>query len=275
MIPYFYKDEDFSIIIKSILKDMKINKIKYITNGWTNFVFQVYTDNGQYFFRFPRDKFWAKAIVKECIFSKYIKGKTNYNTVELELHTDNKKRYFSVHRKVEGTALADVMDKLSDSEIKKVSYQISDFMFQLHNIKIEKDLYDLNIYDLKLVDFLNELLTCHIEKKEKSFWKMNERVQDECNNLVHGDLNSSNILLDKNKNISGIIDWSFGGISNKYYDIARIIGRCPQSFKDEIIKSYEEIEKKNLNLPELNNKIVLWKNIDNSYINYMKKVGII
>ena len=92
--------------------------------------------------------------------------------------------------------------------------------------------------------------------------------------LVHGDLNSSNILLDENNHVTAIIDFGFGGFGNPYFDIARIIGRCPDTFKDEIIKSYERISNEQLNYPVLNDEITIWENIDNSYINYMKKIGI-
>lgn len=50
------------------------------------------------------------------------------------------------------------------------------------------------------------------------FWK-ESKIDDSCNNLVHGDLNLSNVLLDDNNNVAAIIDfdWWFG---DKYDDIS-------------------------------------------------------
>ena len=67
---YFEIDEDFNKIIQQRLKDIK--NIKLIPTGWTNIVFEVETAKNNYFFRFPRDEFWARTIVKDYEFAKYI-----------------------------------------------------------------------------------------------------------------------------------------------------------------------------------------------------------
>lgn len=271
---YFSLDEDFSRIIKNSLSDKEIINIKPISTGWTNIVFEVSTTIGNYFFRFPRDNFWIRTIVKDYEFSKFINGKTDFNTVKLELHYDNGRPY-SIHKKIEGIVLADVMNKLSNEQIKTVSKDISKFMYQLHNIKFDNnEIFDITNIGLNLTDFLNELLDLHVSQNDKVFWKYEEFKNKEHDTLVHGDLNSSNILLDNNYHVAAIIDFGFGGFGNPYFDISRIIGRCPVTFKDEIIKSYEELSCKDLDYNTLNKEIKIWENIDNSYINYMRKVGI-
>ncbi len=271
---YFSLDEDFSRIIKNSLSDKEIINIKPISTGWTNIVFEVSTTAGNYFFRFPRDNFWIRTIVKDYEFSKFINGKTDFNTVKLELHYDNGRPY-SIHKKIEGIVLADVMNDLSNEQIKTVSKDISKFMYQLHNIKFDSnDIFDITNIGLNLTDFLNELLDLHVSQNDKVFWKYEEFKNKEHDTLVHGDLNSSNILLDNNYHVAAIIDFGFGGFGNPYFDISRIIGRCPVTFKDEIIKSYEELSCKDLDYNTLNKEIKIWENIDNSYINYMRKVGI-
>ena len=271
---YFSLDEDFSRIIKNSLSDKEIINIKPISTGWTNIVFEVSTTAGNYFFRFPRDNFWIRTIVKDYEFSKFINGKTDFNTVKLELHYDNGRPY-SIHKKIEGIVLADVMNDLSNEQIKTVSKDISKFMYQLHNIKFDSNnIFDITNIGLNLTDFLNELLDLHVSQNDKVFWKYEEFKNKEHDTLVHGDLNSSNILLDNNYHVAAIIDFGFGGFGNPYFDISRIIGRCPVTFKDEIIKSYEELSCKDLDYNTLNKEIKIWENIDNSYINYMRKVGI-
>ena len=180
-----------------------------------------------------------------------------------------------MHKKIEGTPLADKMNDLSPEEIKIVCNDISKFMYQLHHVDFQNDeIFDTKNIGLNLTDFLDELLNFHVSIEDKVFWKYEEFKKKDHNTLVHGDLNSSNILLDENNHISAVIDFGFGGFGNPYFDISRIIGRCPESFKDEIIKDYESLSEKQLDYNMLDDEIKIWNSIDNSYIKYMKKIGI-
>lgn len=270
---YFNLNDNFEEIIKDALKDKRIHNLKQIPTGWTNIVYEVETDEGNFFFRFPRDEFWSRTIVKDYEFSKYIHQKTDFNTVKLELFYDNG-RPFSVHKKIPGTPLAENMNSLSSSEIKDVSNDISKFMYQLHCLSYNKNnIFTIDNIGLELPEFLDELLNVHVAKSDMNFWNPSSLSSNEdC--LVHGDLNSSNILLDENNHVTAIIDFGFGGFGNKYNDIGRIIGRCPSSFKDEIIKSYEAYSNEKLDNKFLDSNIDIWTNIDNSYINYMRTIGI-
>ena len=57
-------------------------------------------------------------------------------------------------------------------------------------------------------------------------------------------------------------------------DISRIIGRCPEDFKEEIVSAYESLENQNLDIKTLDKNIDAWSSIDGGYINYMTKIGI-
>lgn len=272
MSTYFKADENFDQIIQDNLQDKRINDITRITTGWTNIVYEVETDEGNYFFRFPRDDFWARTIIKDYEFGKYIYKKTNFNTIQLSISYD-KNRPFSIHKKIEGIPLAEKMNNLTPTEIEEVSKEIADFMYQLHSMEYDNNnIFKTDNIGLKLTDFLDELLKKHVSKEDIKFWSISDNNENSC--LVHGDLNSSNIILDENNHVSGIIDFGFGGFGNKYDDIARIIGRCPESFKESIIKNYEKYSNSKLNINRLNQDIDKWSNIDKSYINYMKKIGI-
>lgn len=271
---YFSLDEDFEKIIKNTLNDKEVTAINQITTGWTNIVFEVATTEGNYFFRFPRDEFWIKVIVKDYQFAKFIYGKTDFETVRLMLFYDNN-RPFSVHKKIEGYSLASKMNELTQEQVNIISNDISKFMYQIHNVKFDKnEIFDIDNIGLNLIDFLDELLKVHVHPEDKKFWKYDEFNKKEHSCLVHGDLNSSNILLDENNRVSAIIDFGFGGFGNKYFDIARIIGRCPTNFKDEIVKSYESLSHNKIDETVLNTEIDIWTNIDNAYINYMRGIGI-
>ena len=273
---FFKLDDDFNRIIGESLKDKKITKIKFIPTGWTNIVYEVETNDGNYFFRFPRDEFWSRTIVKDYEFAKYINNKTDFKTIDLKLLYDGK-RPFSMHKKIEGVPLAEKMNSLNDEEVKKISDDISKFMYQLHNIDYKKeDIFTIDNIGVDLKDFLDELLSYHIKEENRKFWDINQNEKENKNEpcLVHGDLNSSNILLDENNHISAVIDFGFGGYGNKYDDIARIIGRCPEKFKSAIVDSYEKYSKDNLNKDVLDKNIKTWSNIDNSYIEYMREIKI-
>ena len=271
---YFKLEDNFEKIINKALQNKKINKIKLIPTGWTNIVYEVEAEDGEYFFRFPRDEFWSRTIVKDCEFAKYIHNKTDFNTVQLQLFYDNG-RPFSMHKKIPGTPLAEKMNSLNDEEVKKVSKDIAKFMYQMHNVEYsENEIFNnANNIGLNLNEFLDELLNVHVSSEDIKFWH-NIPVTKEKNCLVHGDLNSSNILLDDNNNISAVIDFGFGGFGNKYDDVARIIGRCPENFKKDIVESYEEYSNSKLDSKVLDNNIQTWSNIDNAYINYMETIGI-
>lgn len=270
---YFNLNDDFEKIIKTTLSDKKILNLNQIPTGWTNIVYEVETNDGNFFFRFPRDEFWSRTIVKDYEFSKYIYNKTDFDTVKLKLFYDNS-RPFSVHKKIPGTPLAEKMNNLDSNEIKNISGDISKFMYQLHCLDFDKSqIFETTNIGLELPDFLNELLNVHVDKKDMNFWDPSSLSSNE-NCLVHGDLNSSNILLNEDNKVTAIIDFGFGGFGNKYNDIGRIIGRCPDTFKNEIIKSYEAYSNAKLDNNFLDSNIKIWSNIDNSYINYMRKIGI-
>ena len=270
---FFKIDDNFEKIIKNTLKNKKIQTLKQITTGWTNIVYEVETDDENYFFRFPRDEFWSRTIVKDCEFANYIYKKTEFNTSNLQLYYDDG-RPFSVHKKIKGTPLAKKMDNLTDSEIENVGKDIAKFMYELHNVHFEeKEVFKTNNIGLKLTDFLEELLTLHVSEKDREFWEMGKN-NNRCENLVHGDLNPSNVLLDENNKVTAIIDFGFGGFGDKYDDLSRIIGRTPEKFKNQIVKNYEAYSNKEVDMKILDDKIEKWDNIDKGYINYMRSIGI-
>ena len=276
---FFTVDEDYKEIITKALKedfdDIEINNLRFIETGWTNIVYEVSTSKGDFFFRFPRDQFWERTIVKDYQFAKYINGKTSFKTVDLELK-ENEGRPFSMHQKIHGTPLALKMNDMPEEEVKKVSKQIAQFMYEMHSLDYDpKEIFSISNIGLDLQDFIDELLSKHVSKEDNEFWYDNNFIEkSEPDVLVHGDLNSSNIILDDDNNISAVIDFGFGGFGNKYCDISRIIGRCNERFKPEIIKSYEEIANEELNKEMVDDKIAVWSNIDSGYINYMRKIGI-
>ena len=204
----------------------------------------------------------------------YIYQKTSFNTCQLELKRDEG-RPFSMHKKIVGTPLAEKIEQLSEEEIAQVSEDIAKFMAELHQLDFQKEkIFTINDIGLNLSEFLDELLTKHVSKEDRAFWKFADTVEKpEC--LVHGDLNLSNVLLDNSNKVTAIIDFGFAGYGNIYDDVARILSRnCPKNFKQEIIRNYEKYAQTKLDVEKLEGKITEWINIDQGYINYMRGIGI-
>ena len=64
---FFTTADPLDEIIRETINDKIVLKTKHILTGWTNIVIEVTTDKGAYFFRFPRNPFWSKMIVKDFI----------------------------------------------------------------------------------------------------------------------------------------------------------------------------------------------------------------
>ncbi len=276
---FFVIDENFENIIDKSLKDVMgvslISSIKPIYTGWTNIVYRVTADNGNYYLRFPRDEFWIRTIVKDYQFASFINGKTSFQTVDLKLAYDNG-RPFSIHKEFEGASLAERLEKMNNEEISRISKELAKFMFEIHNVKFDKsEIFSIDNIGLELNDFITELLDKHVSNEDKEFWMSNnfEFSGNRC--LVHGDLNLSNVILDNNNHIAAVIDFGFSGFGNKYFDLARVLSRnYPPIFRDYIINSYEELEGASLDIAELDKNVDTWKKIDSGYMNYMIKIGI-
>ena len=273
---FFVPEENFNNMIKEALPGKKIEKLNLISTGWTNIVYEAKTKDGDsYFFRFPRDNFWGRTIVKDCQFAGFIQGKTSYHTADLKLLKDDE-RSFSMHKKVEGRALTEKLDSLTPEETDQITYEIADFMYQLHNVDYkDQKIFSCDNIGVNLVDFLDELIGLHLDADARRFWNYNEFRKKENSCLVHGDFNPGNIIVDENNHIAAVIDFGFSGYGNKYFDIARILSRKPSpEFKKGIIEHYEEISGEKLDREMLETEIKVWEDIDSGYIKYMRGIGI-
>ncbi|MDO4611923.1 MAG: aminoglycoside phosphotransferase family protein [Candidatus Saccharibacteria bacterium] len=259
MADFFTPSDPLNKIIAETFPEKKILQSEHILTGWTNIVIEVLTDDGSYFFRFPRNPFWARMIVKDAAVCNFVEGKTSFYTPQMELHYDAAGRPFSVHRKIEGYTLGDRIYHLSHTALTGVAYDTAKFIKELSGIDLrgapEKVKYPLS-------DFLHELdyehYVSHIDEDHK-FIKETETGQ-----LVHGDLNLGNILLDENDKMIGVIDFCFAGTGNPQMDTARVLSRpVPEEFEAEFLAQFED-----------NSKVArmkdAWKNIDNGYAEHIR-----
>ncbi len=256
---FFTLADPLDKIIKETMLDKKIQKTEHILTGWTNIVIEVTTNDGAYFFRFPRNPFWSRMIVKDAAVCNFVDGKTNYYTPQMKLCYDALKRPFSVHKKIEGYTLKDRIYHLSHTALMGTAYEVAKFIKELSNIDLrgapEKVKYPLS-------DFLHELDYEHYSKHIDADHKFIKKT--ELKNLVHGDLNLGNILLDKKDKVIGVIDFCFAGTGNPNMDVARIVSRpVPEEFEKAFLDYFDDVD-------EILRMKKAWQNIDNGYAEHIR-----
>ena len=259
MANFFKPSDPLDEIIAQTFPEKKIKKTEHILTGWTNIVIEVTTDNGTYFFRFPRNPFWSKMIIKDAAVCNFVDGKTSFYTPQMTLYYDEKNRPYSVHEKIEGYTLGDRIYHLSHTALTGAAYDVAKFIKELSKIDLhnapEKVKYPLS-------KFLHELDYEHYKKhidEDHKFIK-----ETEMDSLVHGDLNLGNILLDENDKVIGVIDFCFAGTGNPNMDVARMVSRpAPKEFTENLLSYFDDLD-------EIERMSIAWKNIDNGYAEHIR-----
>ena len=259
MANFFTTKDPLDQIISETFPDKTIQHTQHILTGWTNIVIEVTTDSGAYFFRFPRNPFWSKMIVKDATVCNFVDGKTSYYTPQMQLHYDDQNRPFSVHEKIEGYTLGDRIYHLSHTALTGAAYDVAKFIKELSSINLrnapQKVKYPLS-------EFLHELdyehYKSHIDA-DHAYIRKTEKQK-----LVHGDLNLGNILLDKNDKVIGVIDFCFAGTGNPNMDVARMISRpAPAEFEQAFLKYFDDPE-------EIARMKKAWQHIDHGYAEHIR-----
>ncbi len=256
---FFTTSDPLDKIIAETMPEKKIEKTEHIITGWTNIVIEVTTDNGSYFFRFPRNPFWSRMIVKDAAVCNFVDGKTSYYTPQMKLCYDKNGRPFSVHKKIEGYTLGDRIYHLSHTAITGVAYDAAKFIKELSGIDLRGAPKEVKY---PLSKFLQELDYEHYEKHIDDDHKYIKETEG--SSLVHGDLNLGNILLDKNDKMIGVIDFAFSGTGNPNMDVARMVSRpTPEEFETIFLSFFEDTE-------EISRMKKAWQDIDNGYAEHIR-----
>lgn len=264
---FFTTKDPLESIIKDTLKGMTVQKTNHIVSGWTNIVIEASTDQGDFFFRFPRNPFWSKMIVKDATYCNFIEGKTSFYTPSMQLHY-YQKCPFSVHKKIHGYSLGDRVYHLSHTALCGTAYQVAKFLKELHSIDINNAPDEVK-YPLSA--FLKELDQLHYSEhlgETHRFIKSSESHKT----FVHGDLNLGNIIVDENDQVVGVIDFCFAGTGNPNMDLSRIISRpVPPEFAANFLSSYKELNNGHLNRSRVQKMRQVWQDIDNGYANHIRE----
>ncbi len=259
MTNFFTTEDPLDQIISETFPEKQILNTEHILTGWTNIVIEVTTNQGNYFFRFPRNPFWSKMIVKDATVCNFVEGKTSFYTPQMKLHYDAIRRPFSVHEKIEGYTLGDRIYHLSHTALTGAAYDVAKFIKELSNIDISKAPEKVKY---PLSDFLHELDYDHYAKHIDEDHKYIKET--EMDRLVHGDLNLGNILLDENDKVIGVIDFCFAGTGNPQMDAARVLSRpVPDEFEKMFLAELSDTS-------EVQRMKTAWKNIDNGYADHIR-----
>ena len=259
MVSFFTTKDPLDKIISETFPEKEILQTEHILTGWTNIVIEVTTNEGSYFFRFPRNPFWSRMIVKDAAVCNFVDGKTSFYTPQMKLYYDKKHRPYSVHEKIEGYTLGDRIYHLSHTALTGAAYDVAKFIKELSGIDLrgapEEVKYPLSEF-LKELDY--EHYKNHIDA-DHDFIKQTE--QDK---LVHGDLNLGNILLDENDKVIGVIDFCFAGTGNPQMDEARILSRpVPKEFESAFLAQFTDTS-------DIDRMKKAWKNIDAGYADHIR-----
>lgn len=269
MYNFFTPDENE---LKTVIRETLVGQDNFVSTqtiqtGWTNITMDVKGELQDYIFRFPRNLFFAKMMVKDCTFCDFLKGKVSLPIPDMKLKT-NKNRPFSVHKKIVGNSLTSQIDKLTPSEQVGIIEDLSQFLMELHTLPATS--MPSSIKET-LCEFLAGLATVH--KGNYDLTKHASLHTMETENLmptiVHGDFHPGNVLVD-NGRISGIIDFSFASVSDKHADLGRFMGRSNSTLGGALIESYQAKTKVPCDPKKIQDVVNVFKYVEYKYVEYMQ-----
>ncbi len=262
---FFTLNDNFEKIIKENLQNDEII-IKKIPTGWTNYVFKaIVSKRKSFIFRFPRNDFFAKTLLKEETFCNFFKAKKilSFKIPDIHLFYHNE-RPFTVHRFMEGKSLTECASNLNHEEKVQLGKDIAKFIYELQHATNE-------ILKLpRLSEFLDGLSKVGNAEYDLSRHDVLKNLENESLVLSHADFNPGNILLNKKNRMFAVLDFAFISYTSPVVDILRVVGRLPQDYHDVLIEQYQNYCNSKIDTKKACEIIDLWKYVEERYINYMK-----
>lgn len=263
---YFRSKEDFFQIIQQHLPNVVKSSMTFVKTGWTNIVICAFDGESEYFFRFPRNDFFARMMLKDHSFCSFIKDKVTFQVPDMQLFYDHD-RPFSMHRKIQGWSLTERLKHLSRQAITNVAYDIVRFIRELDQVDPSTLPNTCNMYVSKFLDELSTVSGHPYDEEKMEVLRKEEAVEP---HVVHGDFNPGNILLDSQDRMVGVIDFAFAGISGRLVDISRVLGRTTQAFQQPLLQAYHSIMHRTVQVQQVQKVVRLWNHVEEEYIAYIR-----
>lgn len=260
---FFVDSDDFESIIKSHFPTA--HNLSQVQTGWTNFVFRVETEEGNFFFRFPRNNFFSDALLKEFGIVNFVKDKISFKTPDFRLFY-NAGRPYTVHSEIVGESLSECYNALSPEEKKTLASDVCKLLLEFENIKLPAEPeHEFQ----KVSNFLDNLSCVSQNNYDLSVHNKLKTLEQQHSVFAHGDFNPGNLIL-KDHKLVAIIDFAFAGVSNELVDISRLIGRCPADFYKLLTDEYKNASNKAINKEDIDSLLYTWKYVEEKYILYIK-----
>lgn len=269
MYDFFSPDElELRSVISETLIDVdEVKSVQTIQTGWTNITMDVQCKKHDYIFRFPRNLFFAKMMIKDCIFCQFLRDKVSVNIPDMQLR-QNKNRPFSMHKKIVGDPLIAMMGTLTPAQQNNIVKDLSVFLVQLHALPIETMPQQIKE---TLGCFLDGLASVHKGNYDFTHHEVLHNMEKETKNLsiIHGDFHPGNILI-KDGRVSGIIDFSFASVSDRHSDLGRFVGRSERDLGDALVKAYQNEINNICDMEKINHVANVFKYVEYKYVQYMQ-----
>ncbi|MHA2006911.1 MAG: phosphotransferase family protein [Promethearchaeota archaeon] len=255
-------DVDINQVIKEFTKfipNLSKNQIKFLYHGTYN-VFEV---QSKYIFRIPdrflRNEEGVKLIQKETNILNFLKNHISM-PIPIPLFISLSEGFpFVGYKKIPGISLSRVFAKTNAFYRQKIADQVATFLNVLHSKPICKKFAELfkiseplrgdsyKQYWLRRLERLRKVVFPEIKPFEQNWLEtiFDEFLSNEINfnftpNLIHGDFDTSNILVNPDTNmpeITGIIDFEECSIYDPAYDL-QFFDEGPE-FLNTLLLKYE------------------------------------
>jgi len=251
---------DISIsMVHSALTEFFPNLSKKNINFFYHGTYNVFQIENRFIARFPdrtlRNEKGSQLIKNEIDILNLLRTFLSFQ-IPKPLHFSlNKENPFMVYEKIPGISLSKCFKELKTTQKQKIAHQIADFLSELHSLRLDES---SELKPLSTKDYRNYWIKINREMKKDIFPRLKPMHQNWLDNIfsdflednqnfkftpcvIHGDFDTSNILMDPNSyTITGIIDFEESSIFDPaadflFYDEGKI-------FLNHILDHYKGIK---------------------------------